>query len=683
MRRRADVFADGHDVLAAALLVPAARAPRDVARDADGAARQRSLAGARSRSTRVGGYEYTVEGWVDRFATWRHELARRSAPGRTSSSELLEGAALVREAAAAASPAAAERRWLSTRAEALGDVDGRPPSASRRRCRRSCADAMAALRRSRGGDARTTACCGVTVDRERARFGAWYEMFPRSAGPDPDAQRARSRSGGAAARHRGDGLRRALSAADSSDRPQLPQGPNNTLTAGAGRSGSPWAIGSAEGGHTAIEPGLGTLDDFDRFVDDGAAASASRSRSTSPSSARPTIPRSASIRSGSAIGPTARSSTPRTRRRSTRTSTRSTSSPTTGRRCGTSCSDVVAVLDRARRAIFRVDNPHTKPFGFWEWVIARGPARASGRDLPGRGVHPAEGDALPGQGRLHAVVHLLHLAQHEGGARRVLHRADADRACASTCGRTCSPTRPTSCTSTCSTAAGRRSRSGWCWRRRSARPTASTAASSCARTCRSAGQRGVPRLGEVPDPACGLEPARATSPSSIARVNQIRRDASGAAARLRAAVPRHRQPAAARATASARPTAATLLLVVVNLDPHHMQHGFVAAAARRLGAATRQHGYSVHDLLDGRRATSGAATGTTSGSIPGVRLAHILASSHASDTDRRSPLRADAVAQRLPPPTTIRSGTRTRSSTRRTSARSSTATTTASATSPG
>ena len=77
-----------------------------------------------------------------------------------------------------------------------------------------------------------------------------------------------------------------------------------------------------------------------------------------------------------------------------------------------------AVLGRRRAcSIFRVDNPHTKPLPFWEWMIARGHARASRRDLPGRGVHPAEGDEAAGQGRLHAVLHLLHLAQHQAGAR--------------------------------------------------------------------------------------------------------------------------------------------------------------------------------------------------------------------------------------------------------------------------
>ena len=116
--------------------------------------------------------------------------------------------------------------------------------------------------------------------------------------------------------------------------------------------------------------------------------------------------------------------------------------------------------------IFRVDNPHTKPFAFWEWAIARDQARASGRDLPVRGVHAAEGDASAGQARLHAVVHLLHLAQHQAGADRILHRADARPGRATTSGRTAGRTRPTSCPSICRSAGARRSWRGSCWRRR-------------------------------------------------------------------------------------------------------------------------------------------------------------------------------------------------------------------------
>jgi starch synthase (maltosyl-transferring) len=106
----------------------------------------------------------------------------------------------------------------------------------------------------------------VIVERERARFGAWYEMFPRSATPDP----SRSATFDEAA------AMLPYVASMGFDVLYLPpvhpigrsfrKGRNNSLTPEPGDPGSPWAIGSAEGGHTAIEPGLGTIDDFDRFV---------------------------------------------------------------------------------------------------------------------------------------------------------------------------------------------------------------------------------------------------------------------------------------------------------------------------------------------------------------------------------------------------------------------------------
>jgi starch synthase (maltosyl-transferring) len=109
-------------------------------------------------------------------------------------------------------------------------------------------------------------------------------------------------------------------------------GPHD-LDPGPDDPGVPWAIGSAEGGHTAIHPDLGTFDDFDEFVRT-ARTTGSRSRSTSPSSARPTTRGSSEHPEWFRTAPTGRSPTRRTRRRSTRTSTRSTSTPPTPRGCG-------------------------------------------------------------------------------------------------------------------------------------------------------------------------------------------------------------------------------------------------------------------------------------------------------------------------------------------------------------
>ena len=203
---------------------------------------------------------------------------------------------------------------------------------------------------------------GVIVERERARFGAWYEMFPRSAGTDP----SRSATFDEAA------ARLPYIAAMGFDVLYLPpihpigrsfrKGPNNSLTPGPDDPGSPWAIGSDEGGHMAVEPGLGTIDDFDRFVERGARGRASRSRSTSPTRPRRITPTCASIPNGSATGRTARSSTPRTRRRSTRTSIRSTSNRRHWQALWHELKRVIEFWIEHGVKIFRVDNPHTKPY---------------------------------------------------------------------------------------------------------------------------------------------------------------------------------------------------------------------------------------------------------------------------------------------------------------------------------
>ena len=212
----ADVYADGHDVLAAVVLwrrrgetawreAPMAALPNDRWRAAFPAAEAFAT------------YEFTVEGWVDPRATWQHGLEKKIAAGQDVASERLEEALL-------------------------------PPDAGR----------STATRYPR--------VLSVIVERERARFGAWYEMFPRSAGTDPS--RSATFSDAAA--------RLPYIASMGFDVVYLPpihpigrsfrKGRNNSLTPRPDDPGSPWAIGAAEGGHTAVEPGLGTLADFDRFV---------------------------------------------------------------------------------------------------------------------------------------------------------------------------------------------------------------------------------------------------------------------------------------------------------------------------------------------------------------------------------------------------------------------------------
>ena len=175
-------------------------------------------------------------------------------------------------------------------------------------------------------------------------------------------------------------------------------------------TGSPWAIGGAgrraHRGAPRARHGRRRRQARRR----AAASAASSWRSTSRSSARPTTRGSPSTRRGSPTGPTARSSTPRTRRRSTRTSTRSTSRATTGRACGTALADVIRFWIDAGVTMFRVDNPHTKAFAFWEWVIATIRSEHPEAIFLAEAFTRPAGDGAAGQDRLQPVVHVLHVA---------------------------------------------------------------------------------------------------------------------------------------------------------------------------------------------------------------------------------------------------------------------------------
>jgi starch synthase (maltosyl-transferring) len=260
----ADIHADGHDVLAAVTLYR--RAGEDRWREAPMEAMGNDRWQAAFTVEMIGAYEYTIEGWVDRFGSWRHELSKKFSAGQDVASELVEGGGLVRDTLGRVQGIPEVERVLSARAAALEDTG-------------TAADVRVALAMSvelerlmtahpdRSRATRFDRVLGVIVERQRARFGAWYEMFPRSAGTDP----SRSATFDEAA------ARLPYIASMGFDVLYLPpihpigrsfrKGPNNSLAPDPGDPGSPWAIGSDEGGHMAVEPGLGTIADFDRFVE--------------------------------------------------------------------------------------------------------------------------------------------------------------------------------------------------------------------------------------------------------------------------------------------------------------------------------------------------------------------------------------------------------------------------------
>jgi starch synthase (maltosyl-transferring) len=258
----ADIYKDGHDVIDARICYGPAgeRAWRTTPLRYDYDSDRWS---GSFLVDRIGRWTYMVEAWTDVFASWRSGLEKKLAASLDVSSELAEGAAIVDAAARRARGAI--RQQLHETSERLAAADVPQAERGSAGLDPTLVDTIASLHDSRASTYYDREL-QVVVDRERARFAAWYEMFPRSQSAVP------GRHGTFA-----DAERRLPALAELGfDVVYLPpihpigrayrKGRNNDPNGGPGAVGSPWAIGGPEGGHTAVHPDLGTIDDFDRFV---------------------------------------------------------------------------------------------------------------------------------------------------------------------------------------------------------------------------------------------------------------------------------------------------------------------------------------------------------------------------------------------------------------------------------
>ncbi|MCK0508382.1 alpha-1,4-glucan--maltose-1-phosphate maltosyltransferase [Aromatoleum anaerobium] len=256
----ADCFADGHDAVLAMLCW---RRDQDeqwhaVPMAAIGNERWRG----RIRLGEIGRCWYTVTAWVDAFESWRRDLARRVEPDDIRMAGLI-GADLIEETAERAT-IGDDRERLAAWARRLRDAsqaEGADPQV----LKALGLDARLGEIAARHPDRRFAAVhpmLPLDIDRPLARFGAWYELFPRSTAP----------AAGAHGTLRNCADRLADIAAMGFDVLYLPpihpvgrerrKGPNNALVAAPDDVGSPWAIGAAEGGHLAVHPLLGTVEDL-------------------------------------------------------------------------------------------------------------------------------------------------------------------------------------------------------------------------------------------------------------------------------------------------------------------------------------------------------------------------------------------------------------------------------------
>jgi starch synthase (maltosyl-transferring) len=362
----ADIFKDGHDVLGARVRYrgPDEKDWRHAPMTFDPNADRWTGAFALDR---IGRWEFTVDGWTDKWATWRSELRKKVDAGVDVASELLEGAHLV-HAAGRRTRFGGTRTTLTRVAKALEDASAEQPA----RARAALGEDVDALMRQHWVPQDVTAyrnVLTVRVDRPRAGFAAWYELFPRSEGTDgvrhgtfADAEQRLPHIAGM-----------------GFDVVYLPpihpigrtfrKGRNNTLTPGPDDVGSPWAIGSDEGGHDAIHPQLGTVEDFERFVrranELGMEVALDYALQCSPD--HPWVkehPEWFHVRPDGTI----KYAENPPKKYQDIYPINFWSEDRVG--LWNACRDVLLYwVDRGVKT-FRVDNPHTKPFSFWEWCIA-------------------------------------------------------------------------------------------------------------------------------------------------------------------------------------------------------------------------------------------------------------------------------------------------------------------------
>ncbi|MGC4944952.1 maltotransferase domain-containing protein [Streptomyces sp. DT224] len=381
----ATVFREGHDAVAANVVLrsPSGRpGPWTPMRElAPGTDRW----GAEVTPDSEGRWTYTVEAWSDPVATWRHAAGIKIPAGIDTALVLAEGAELY-ERAAEGVPKRDGREAVLAAVDALRD-ESRPAEA--RLAAALAPEARAALDRHPLRDLVTASRPHpLVVERRRALYGSWYEMFPRSEGARYEAVEPRKGRGAKAAEPQPARLvsgtfrtaaeRLPAVAAMGFDVVYLPpihpigtthrKGPNNSLTPAPHDVGVPWAIGSAEGGHDAVHPDLGTLEDFGHFVETARnlrlEVALDFALQCSPD--HPWVEKHPEWFQHRADGSIAYAENPPKKYQDIYPIAFDKDLP------GIVAESVRILrfwMDRGVR-IFRVDNPHTKPVIFWEKVIA-------------------------------------------------------------------------------------------------------------------------------------------------------------------------------------------------------------------------------------------------------------------------------------------------------------------------
>ncbi|MEU5305831.1 alpha-1,4-glucan--maltose-1-phosphate maltosyltransferase [Streptomyces noursei] len=369
----ATIFREGHDELAAGVVLTGPDGRRTAVRMTERVPGTDRFT-AEITADRTGEWTYRVEAWSDSVATWRRTAKTKVPAGSDVELTLEEGARLLDRAALRPSVAGTSAQpLLADAAAALRDTS-RPAFA--RLAAALAPNVTQALERRPLCELLTSAPeLPLRVDRERALYGAWYELFPRSEGAvaDPTGGRPpRSGTFHTAAQ------RLPAIAAMGFQVVYLPpihpigtshrKGPGNTLTAGPYDPGSPWAIGSPAGGHDAVHPDLGTAADFRDFVRTarGLGMEVALDFALQCSPDHPWVHEHPEWFRHRADGSIAYAENPPKKYQDIYP----LDFDADPEGIHAACADLLRHWIAQGVRIFRVDNPHTKPVGFWERLLA-------------------------------------------------------------------------------------------------------------------------------------------------------------------------------------------------------------------------------------------------------------------------------------------------------------------------
>ena len=360
----AGIFADGHDILYAVLRHRPAAQPdwEEVPMEP----RPNDRWQAEFTVPAQGRHLYTLQAWIDHFQSWSRDLEKKFAAAQDISVDILTGVQLIEAAAARA--CGKDKTQLTTAAEEIRKLSatGLPQAVEK-----SSSPELKALMIRNADRRRATTYSReleVIVDREKARFSAWYEMFPRSTSPQPGRHGTLQ-----------DCIKRlGYVAGMGFDVLYLPpihpigrvnrKGKNNDEKASPDDVGSPWAIGAKEGGHKAIDPQLGTLEDFRQLVTRAKQLGLEVALDLAYQCA-PDHPYAKEHKEWFHIRPDGTVQYAENPPKKYQDIYPFDFETEKSQELWEELRSVVLYWIGQGIRIFRVDNPHTKPFDFWEWLI--------------------------------------------------------------------------------------------------------------------------------------------------------------------------------------------------------------------------------------------------------------------------------------------------------------------------